>query len=372
MIITMRGKSRKGIIHYVWIDNNHVISLITALQRRNLKVQKSQPHLRKISLVITLSPIYPLVYRLAGYKILHIHWMKGVFRPTRPTGKYADQFFYAWYKFFMYVAKLAGLKVVWTAHNYLPMEHLFQDNMAARKHLVAHCSAVIALSDPLALKIKTEMGGKNVVVIPAAEPVIVPTESRELTRSKLQVATNEKLFSAIGHLKPYKGPDIFLESILLQDSRNHFLVSGAGEEGNFLSQVKQLADKVKAAGHNLSSSFSFLSDEDLANLLQASDFLVCPFREISNSGFVNLALTSGTPMILPEWKSLEWVPKEAAFWYDPEGGPQALAEVIEHAAQIDDNQLEKMSQSGKKFMKSRSWDNYVSQHELLYLDLLAK
>lgn len=367
----MESKSKVAVLHYVWIDNIHVNRLVAALNDSGLRVKKSRARISKVGLIILLSPIYPLIYRAVGYRILHIHWMRGVFRPPSPQGKYADKFFYSWYKVFMLITRLVNLKVVWTAHNFLPMEHLFEDNLAARKHLVQHCSAVIALSNSVATRITNELGVKNVVIIPAAEPTLVPTESRNTSRKNLQVGENQKLFSAIGHMKPYKGPDIFLQSILLQECENRFLLSGAIDDSEFVAQVIELAETVKTRGHSLETNFSFLSDSELANVLQASDFLVCPFRDISNSGFINLALAAGTPLILPDWKSLDWVPRKAAIWYPTGGGAEALATAINYASSLDSSECELISQAGREFMKTRGWDNYVLQHSLLYQNLIS-
>ncbi|MEI7442770.1 MAG: glycosyltransferase family 4 protein [Actinomycetes bacterium] len=367
----MESKSKVAVLHYVWIDNIHVNSLVSAVSKSGLRVKKSKARISKVGLIILLSPIYPLIHRVAGYRILHIHWMLGVFRPPSPSGRYADKFFYLWYKLFMSVTRLVNLKVVWTAHNFMPMGHVFEDNLAARKHLVQHCSAVIALSESVATRLTNELGAKNVVIIPAAEPTLVPTESRITTRENLHIGENQKLFSAIGHMKPYKGPDIFLQSILLQDSNNRFLLSGAIDDSEFVSQVIELTETVKARGHSLETNFSFLPDSELANLLQASDFLVCPFRDISNSGFINLALAAGTPLILPDWESLAWVPREAALWYPADGGAQALASAIQYAGSLNSTECELMSQAARDFMKTRGWDNYVLQHSLLYEALMS-
>jgi glycosyltransferase involved in cell wall biosynthesis len=126
---------------------------------------------------------------------------------------------------------------------------------------------------------------------------------------------------------------------------------------------------VQESGHSLHTDFTFLADSDLANLIYATDFLVCPFRHISNSGFINLALAAGTPLILPDWASLDWVPRNCAIWYPAQGGPEALALAIQSASALDPSERESMSQSGKAFMASRSWDNYVLKHITLYRSL---
>lgn len=324
-----------------------------------------------IAAMVLLGPLAPLLYRISGYQVIHIHWTSGQFRPPRPKGHLANKFFYIWFRFFLGMVKICGIKLVWTAHNFLPHEPVFNDDVAARRLLAKRCDTVIALNQENFAAINEAFSPKKLVLIQAAEPALFPSCSRQEIREALQVGDNQLNFAALGHVRPYKGADIFIESLLQVQSENAFTVAGAPGSEEFSSQIQNLAKKVTESGKQLRVQLNFLTDDELGNLMLATDFLVCPFRQISNSGFVNLAMEMGIPMILPDLPSLAWVPKDAAIWFDAKSPVPALARAIEQAEKLTVAQREEMKVAGTNFMKDRNWPAYVNAHIALYETLLG-
>lgn len=348
-----------------------MVSLVAGISSSGIATKKSEPKLSKIALLVLLSPIAPLYYRLLGYRIMHIHWVSGQFRPPRPKGALADKFFYLWHNLFFFGLKISGLYLVWTAHNFLPHDKVFPDDIAARKLLARNCDCVIALNEENFSAIQNSFAPKKLVLISAAEPSLVPTKDYDTVRSELQIIDGQLNFSALGHVRPYKGPDIFLKAVSLLQSENVFTLAGSASEGPFKTEILALSDLVRAQ-HKLNLNLNFLSDHELANLLLATDFLVCPFRQISNSGFVNLAMQMGVPLILPNLPSLTWVPRDAAVWFDAELGHEGLAAAISQAEILSKAAREHMSQAGKDFMQGKTWDDYIAAHVGLYQELLSR
>lgn len=270
------------------------------------------------------------------------------------------------------MVKICRLKLVWTAHNFLPHEPVFNDDLAARSLLVKHCDAVIALNQENSNDIAKSFSPKKLVLIPAAEPALVPTQSRQEVRCALQVGEDQLNFAALGHVRPYKGADVFLESLLLLQSKSSFVVAGAPGSEDFAGKIQSLADRVVESGKQLHMQLDFLTDAQLGNLMLATDFLVCPFRQISNSGFVNQAMEMGIPMLLPDLPGLAWVPKDAAIWFDANNPLPALAKAIERAEQLTTAERDQMRVAGSNYMKSRNWLSYVDAHVSLYKSLLLK
>lgn len=360
----------KKVIHYVWINNQHLLSLVSALSGSGIVSKKSQPRISTIALLVLLSPLAPIYYRLLGYRIMHIHWVSGQFRPPRPKGAFADRFFYIWHRLFFVGLQISGLKLVWTAHNFLPHDKVFIDDLAARNLLIRNCDCVIALNEEIFSALNETFSPKRMVLISAAEPPLVPTVSKEIARKELNIAEGKLNFSALGHLRHYKGPDIFLRAVLALQSENVFTLAGLAEDGSFKNEILELTELV-AAEHKLNVNLSFLSDAALANHLLATDFLVCPFRQISNSGFINLAMQMGIPLILPNLPTLGWVPKDAAIWYESILAHEALAVAISQAELLPKEIREAMGLVGKEFMQGKTWDDYISTQVALYEDLLT-
>ena len=76
-----------------------------------------------------------------------------------------------------------------------------------------------------------------------------------------------------------------------------------------------------------------MPDEDVADLVSASDWVVLPYREVSNSGVLLLALSYRRPVVAPAVPTLQEVlgPKLARACYET-GEPGSLERAIASAA----------------------------------------
>ena len=261
-------------------------------------------------------------------------------------------------------------RFVWTAHNFLPHESVFKDDFLARKLLVENCDTVIALNQEICELIRDSFHPKRISLIPAAEPGLKHRPDREAVRSRLGIPNSKLHFCALGHVRPYKGPDIYLKSLLNHVSKNRFSLAGSTNDDHYESEIIELGKQLTASGIDLDLQIKFLSDLELEEYLVASDFLVCPFRQISNSGIINLALENGIPLVLPDLPSLNWVPRESAIWYQAESAELGLSNAISEAEKLTFEARESMALAGQEFMQFRGWDNYVARHIEIYQDLI--
>lgn len=346
-------------------------SLVFSLSAQGIQAVKSKPRIPVLAVLVLLSPLAPIFYRIIGYQVIHIHWTAGQFRPPRPRGKFANQFFYHWFQLFLVMVKISGMKLVWTAHNFMPHEPVFNDDFAARRLLAKRCDAVVALNHENFAAIEKTFSPRNLVLIPAAEPPILPTISKHDMRVNLGINPNDLHFAALGHIREYKGPDIFLKAILQLQADNFFTLAGSAVDNEFTKEIRELSDRVKIK-HNLNLDLRFLSEDELANLIIATDFLICPFRQISNSGIINLGLQVGIPLILPDLGSLSWVPRGAALWYPVEEGEQGLAKAMRLASILSESERQAMSAAASSSDYGISWGSYVQQTGNLYKSLLGK
>lgn len=364
------SKPKPQCVHYVWFNSTHVNSLVATLTRFGFESLKSSPKLRSAFLLILFSPIYPFWYRLTGLKIIHIHWVAGQFARMSFKSKFARRLFYVWFRFFLLSIRLTGLKLVWTSHNFLPHEPVFLDDRKARQNLVSACDAIICFDQHSKEKLIDMFSAENVTIISPAEPVVLSNQSVADTRAALGIKQGSLHFLALGHVREYKGPDIFLEAAIQARISGHATVAGSPGEPELMNKLAILSDDL--VKHEIANSlkFSFLSDAEFGNLMFSADFLVCPFRKISNSGIVNNAMELGIPLILPDLESLNWVPRSSALWYDANNEVSGLADALKIAEQLSSDEILSMKVSSKNYMKDRSWDNYVSKYIEVYQGLL--
>ena len=134
-----------------------------------------------------------------------------------------------WFNVYLRTAQLLGYRIVWTAHNLLPHEQVFADDVRARDLLLSRASAVIALSESTASEVRS-LGGRNVRVIPIgpyADPYPV-TVTREEARASFGFLDDDVVVSLIGRIEEYKGAEELLLAIadLPRSSRIKFLLAG--------------------------------------------------------------------------------------------------------------------------------------------------
>jgi hypothetical protein len=128
-------------------DANPYQSLLYGEMRR-LGVQVS--YLGELTPIQTLNrlllPLEIVARRLAGARVLHLHWVftfafpgaRG-FPPMRGVAQ-------AWFLVVLRVSRMVGMHLVWTAHNVLPHEPVFADDVAARRALVEASDLVLVHS----------------------------------------------------------------------------------------------------------------------------------------------------------------------------------------------------------------------------------
>lgn len=130
-----------------------------------------------------------------------------------------------------------------------------------------------------------------------------------------------------GGITPYKGADILLDAIQLlsPSQREHLHVTIAGSVSeDYLQELQN-----KAEGCKVDFLPYYVPNDDLYGLIAQSDYIALPYRNISQSGVLLLALYFRKPLLvsdLPSFKeTLEGFTDDMFF---EAGNPQALANLI--------------------------------------------
>ncbi len=119
---------------------------------------------------------------------------------------------------------------------------------------------------------------------------------KETARHQLGLRHDDFVYLHIGKIRPYKGVDILLDAFgrLARQQPDAKLVL-VGQPGRFerLGEIKQRA----RANRSVISNFNTIPDEDLQLYLNAADVVVLPYRNILNSGVLQLAYSFGRPVV---------------------------------------------------------------------------
>ena len=166
---------------------------------------------------------------------------------------------------------------------------------------------------------------------------------------------------------PESGTDVFVQalSLLPQEYKDkvHALVVGK-TYSNYLNELKE-----KKQNANIEFIPEFVSDEDLYKYIADSDIIVLPYREISQSGVLLLALSTKRLIItsdIPSFKETLVGMGEDTFFEN--GNATSLSRlIIKHADGLVDEkeQLNIIENLEAKY----SWTNIAETYKIFINDL---
>jgi glycosyltransferase involved in cell wall biosynthesis len=319
---------------------------------------------------VLLFPAVLAIYRLRGFRILHIHWTY-LFAPVwvvvMPGGRRLMQF---WFQFCIAVARVLGFSIVWTAHNVVPLDRVFADDNAARRLLVKSAAAVIVHTKSNVQAIES-FGETTVKIIPFGRyGDHYPHEiERAEARRRLGLAASERVIAFIGSVKPYKGIDSLFAAVrhLKPDISLRLIIAGSCRSSFLRHRIEHQANEL---GPRVSIYLEHIPDEEIQIYFAAADAVVFPFQQITNSSSLLLALNFGVPVIIPCLSELGEIPDTVAIRYEPEVC-SALAQALTAVSQMDDATLASMATHAKAYGTGLSWERSARETTALYRSVLA-
>jgi glycosyltransferase involved in cell wall biosynthesis len=327
--------------------------LYRSLEANGVRVRYAVGPTPSQTLNILLAPALLTWCRMRGSRILHIHWVFQFSLPWARQRRWARRLMERWFSVYLQTAHVLGYKLVWTAHDLVPHERVFENDDRARGVLLSKANMVVALSEATAVELRA-LGARNVRVIPIgsyAEPYPVTTTA-EKARASFGFADHDVVVSLIGRVEAYKGADLLLQAIaqLPSSSKIKVLVAGLCTDKTYRRELLHLAEE--AEGRAV-LDFQWIQDEDLARYLQATDFAVFPFREITNSGSILLAQSFGLPVIIPDLPTLRDIPSDTAMRFEP--GFDSLVAALQRAEGLGEPELRALSAAALKWSARADW-----------------
>lgn len=152
-------------------------------------------------------------------------------------------------------------------------------------------------------------------------------------RNRLNIHFEGKIFLFFGFIRHYKGLDILIKALELLPEELDFRLLIAGEyyagEDEIKSQIHQSPKSDKILEHTY-----FIKDEDVGIYFSASDIVVQPYRNATQSGVTPLSYHFEVPMIVTNVGALpDLVPPSLGVVCEP--NPVSLAKAMQQMTDFD-------------------------------------
>lgn len=124
----------------------------------------------------------------------------------------------------------------------------------------------------------------------------------------------------IGRIEPYKGIDLLVEAFeQVKTSGLSLVIAGKGDIDNDL--MKKIKENAQITLIN-----KYLSDNEIAEIIQQSDAAILPYKRASQSGIIPLCFANGRMVIATNVGALEeQIPQGTGILVNPSAGDIALA-----------------------------------------------
>jgi glycosyltransferase involved in cell wall biosynthesis len=277
---------------------------------------------------------------------------------------------------FIKLLQLTGCRVVYTAHNPFPHEPKAGD-IRKYSRIYQRVDHIIALTKYTRNEIIAHSGisSEKISVLPHGDyEALFSQYSRndDLAEKVRQKAGNRKIIAFLGHIRPYKGLEVFVDAFALikqQIPDSFFLVAGSVLVGDKKDWEEKLAESCKP--DDLWMDLRFVPVEDIKAYLSVIDVLVQPYISASQSGNTVMAYAAGIPVISTNVGGLAEMTENGKTGYViAPGNPEAVADAISKCFEGDC--YDKMSQNAHQAAAEQfSWEKIAEQIAAVYGQLRA-
>lgn len=316
-------------------------------------------------------PLQLIYYRIRGYNIFHLHWLYDFNLATNiPLLKAISKFFYTFYIVTqIFLIKILGYKLIWTIHNLIPHESQFLNDLLVTKFL----ASISDICTVHSLSTKSQMEHLNIKfcrleVVPHGSYLgyYKNTISKAEARRKLHINNNDFVFLFFGQLRNYKGiPDLLEHFKKIAPINNHFklIIAGSCLDDNILRTIILYK---KSLGYSLAINLVNIPDEDIQMYMNASDVVVFPFKKVTTSGSLLLAMSFGKPIIYPK-EFFSELPDDLGYVYE---NIAELSTVMEKVSQ--DPILAQKGINARAYAEKFSWSEIAEKTYKMYESQLSK
>ncbi|MDP4200493.1 MAG: glycosyltransferase [Bacteroidota bacterium] len=184
-------------------------------------------------------------------------------------------------------------------------------------------------------------------------------------RAALGIPKDAPTILFFGYIRKYKGLDILLRAMpLILKKLPELRLVIAGEFYGDEAEYRKLIEELQIPSNNLVLATDYIANDEVAKYFSASNAVVLPYRDATQSGIVLIAYNFDTPAIVTDVGGLaEVVPDGVSGLIVPKATPEAVAKrVLEFFAQdLEAKLMAGVAEQKKKY----SWDAFAEGIESL-------
>ncbi len=302
------------------------------------------------TLNLLLMPLELVAKRMAGARLVHLHWTYNFRLYGSSRFPFLRRVAQAWFLVWLWTLQALGIRLVWTAHNVLPMHRGFADDLQVRRRVAAASDMVIVHSRSTLVQL-AELG-----IVPRKSAIIphgpyTPTLGPDSLRTP-GVGPGPRRVLFFGRVAPYKGVDNLLAAFaaLPSDLDADLAIVGECNDSSLKAALTALAGRSR---RGVKLDLERVPDGEVAQLLESADVVVLPYRQSTTSGSAMLALSHGRPLVVPDLPGLSELPDDCVVRYD--GTLAGLTNALANLILADASVLAKMSAAGYAYCSAINW-----------------
>jgi beta-1,4-mannosyltransferase len=261
-----------------------------------------------------------------------------------------------WFENCLDYLKGQGKKIIWTWHNIEPHENNGYIDVRGT-HILAEKSDLIIFHSRWAEDQCRKMfaiPGKTIVMPHGNYDGIYPEpRNRAVVLTEIGLETDKPVVGCLGAMRGYKGIDVACEAVQLLGGSVQLLC--AGMPHHLFETPKNIS---KVSNHNISFVTRKLSEQELSDFANACDCILLPYKKITGSGALLLALTLRKGVVasdLPYFREILRKVPNAGLLVSP-NSPEALAKGIDDFLSIP---LKVREEASKLLADMFSWNDVV-------------
>lgn len=271
------------------------------------------------------------------------------------------------------LARLLGVKFVWTVHNkqnheryHIELDHWISRFLAERVgKMTVECErakTVVAdlfeVSDPSKIEVIEEGS-----YIGSYEDEI----SRENARDQLGAEPDETIVVYFGQIRDYKKVPTLIETFSAIDPDDARLVIA----GNPYTDVIEADIRRRTAGReNITTTLKFIPNEDVQVYMRGADVVALPYEDIMTSGSVLLSMSFGRPVVTPAIGCIpEVLAANGGFLYEQDE-PSGFESALRSAIETSRDELAEMGEANYEYAQEFTWDAVGSSTVELYREVV--